>query len=42
MHIVDGRLGLACRFHGEDVVVLVLEVTALIGPQTSKRIGDGR
>src|SRR3981081_1422718 len=34
---VDGVLGLGGRFDREDVVVLVLEVTSLVRPQSSQR-----
>src|SRR6202020_1751108 len=37
VHPVDGRLGVARRLHREDVVVLILEVTGLVSPQTRER-----
>ena len=42
VHPVDGRLGLARRLDREVVVVLVLEVAGLVGPQTSERGRDRR
>src|SRR5207245_10777904 len=36
VHPVDGLLGLGGRFDREDVVVLVLEVASLVGPQAGE------
>src|SRR5580704_17544303 len=42
VHPVYGRLGVARRFHREDVAVLVLEVAGLVRPQASEGRRDRR